>query len=459
MTTTSVPLVLDVQGQAIPLPPGARLMPNLLPMLVPSTMGGPVAQVAANPNDPSQLGLQNLTAQPWPARMPDGTERQVLPGQTLRLAEGVMLSWGGVFVQVRSAFAPAAPPPQPAFGEQPQAQAYGTPPLAQGGWQNPPPPGGWQTGGAGAVRPQQTPLAPPGGSLGMSQIMPLFSKTSRPKLKTVLIPGLILVVFVALLFATSGPTYIDCLGTLLLLMMFTVVYQLCGKKKPWWVFLLTALSTMILMAVFMMFGYFFNTPDNLIGFSIVGLREEFLKSIPVFVGLLIGLKATAPPAYGQPQKESWAERVGVREPLDGILIAAASASGFTFLETLGQYVPGVMQQVAQQSGAAAGEAAGVELLVPRILGDISGHLAYSGYFGYFIGLSALMPKHRVKLILIGFLASAGLHAFWDTFANNVPVMIVIGGLSFAFLAAAIVKARQLSPGRAMNFATQINRTP
>src|SRR5579875_286414 len=103
MTTTATPLILDVQGQVIPLPPGARLTAALLPMLTPSAMNGPVAQVVANPNDPTLLGLQNMTAQPWPVRMADGSERQVLPGQTLRLAEGVMLQWGAVIVLVRSA--------------------------------------------------------------------------------------------------------------------------------------------------------------------------------------------------------------------------------------------------------------------------------------------------------------------------------------------------------------------
>ena len=37
--------------------------------------------------------------------------------------------------------------------------------------------------------------------------------------------------------------------------------------------------------------------------------------------------------------------VGISEPLDGILIGAASAIGFTLTETLGLYVPSIVQSV------------------------------------------------------------------------------------------------------------------
>ncbi|WNN89829.1 PrsW family glutamic-type intramembrane protease [Gloeocapsopsis dulcis] len=82
-------------------------------------------------------------------------------------------------------------------------------------------------------------------------------------------------------------------------------------------------------------------------------------------------------------------------------------------------------------------------------------MAYSGYFGYFIGLSILKPSKRWSILAIGYLSSAGLHAFWNaTASSNFVLAIVIGIISYAFLAAAILKARQLSPLRLHNFATQ-----
>ena len=47
-----------------------------------------------------------------------------------------------------------------------------------------------------------------------------------------------------------------------------------------------------------------------------------------------------------------------------------------------------------QKWSDAGQLVGLQLLIPRILGSAAGHMAYSGYLGYFIGLSALKPRKR-----------------------------------------------------------------
>jgi hypothetical protein len=76
-------------------------------------------------------------------------------------------------------------------------------------------------------------------------------------------------------------------------------------------------------------------------------------------------------------------------------------------------------------------------------------MAYAGYFGYFIGLSVIKPEQRWKILLIG-LASASLpHALWDTVASmdTVPLQAAIALLSYAVLAAAVLKAREISPNR------------
>jgi RsiW-degrading membrane proteinase PrsW (M82 family) len=59
-----------------------------------------------------------------------------------------------------------------------------------------------------------------------------------------------------------------------------------------------------------------------------------------------------------------------------------------------------------QAGAEAGELLGLQLLIPRILGEVAGHLAYSGYFGYFIGLSVLKPSRRWQILAIGYMTAA-----------------------------------------------------
>jgi RsiW-degrading membrane proteinase PrsW (M82 family) len=76
-------------------------------------------------------------------------------------------------------------------------------------------------------------------------------------------------------------------------------------------------------------------------------------------------------------------------------------------------------------------------------------MAYSGYFGYFIGLSVLKTSNRWKLIGIGYLTASGLHALWNSsnVVGNLVTTALAGVLSYAFLMAAILKARQLSPTR------------
>ena len=172
--------------------------------------------------------------------------------------------------------------------------------------------------------------------------------------------------------------------------------------------------------------------------------EELLKALPVLGAYLLARKLPSP----------WRERIGVWEPLDGILLGTASAVGFTLSETLGQYVPEMIQNVSLEAGAANGQTMGLQLLIPRILGSVSGHMAYSGYFGYFIGLSVLKPRKRWQILAVGYFTAAVLHTLWNsTVLINGLLLEIVGVLSYAFLTAAILKARALSPTRSQNFAT------
>ena len=78
-------------------------------------------------------------------------------------------------------------------------------------------------------------------------------------------------------------------------------------------------------------------------------------------------------------------------------------------------------------------------------------MAYAGYFGYFIGLSVIKPEQRWKILLIGLVSASIPHALWDTVLSmdTVPLEAACALLSYAVLAAAVLKAREISPNRSI----------
>lgn len=305
-------------------------------------------------------------------------------------------------------------------------------------------------------------------SVTFSQLFPIVSTGRDLTRKAYLVPGIITVLFVVLMFVTNGvPQLFNLLiAAYMAGAAYYFVYQLCGKRKSWWVLFSSALITIIILLspLLLVFIFVFRgilpgaIPDdpasvNVITFFVnmffgAGLMEELLKAVPVLLAYYLGRKLRSP----------WREKIGVWEPLDGILLGTASAVGFTLLETLGQYVPSIINDVTLQAGdVGARQLLGLQLLIPRVLGSISGHMAYSGYFGYFIGLSVLKPSKRWQILSIGYLTAATLHALWNTTgAINILVLAAVGIISYAFLAAAILKARALSPTRKENFATRLD---
>ena len=322
---------------------------------------------------------------------------------------------------------------------------------------------------APATLPNEDPDRAPLDAVTFSQLFPIVSTGRDLTRKAYLVPGIITVGFVVLMFLSIGnPAFFNILVAAYVAgIAYYFVYRLCGKPKPWWVIAGAVLTTMLLLAspVLPFFILVFRKilPGTLpqVGDSIsfpvllvrmlfgAGLMEELLKAIPVLLAYIVGTKLRSPRK----------EQIGIWEPLDGILLGTASAVGFTLLETLGQYVPGIVNDVTLQAGADYGELVGLQLLIPRLLGSISGHMAYSGYLGYFIGLSVLKPTKRWQILGIGYLTAAILHALWNsTGMINLVVLAVVGVISYAFLAAAILKARALSPTRSQNFATRFYRS-
>ncbi len=303
-------------------------------------------------------------------------------------------------------------------------------------------------------------------SISLTQLFPIFSTGRQLTQKAYLLPGVLTVGFVVLLFLAVGEALLFnfLLAAYLSGAAYFFIYQLCGKHKPWWLLAGAAGMTALLLVSPVLDGFIYvfreilpgkistttplNFPMLLVKmFFGAGLMEELLKALPILVIFFWGTQLKSP----------LRERLGVWEPLDGILLGAASAVGFTLLETLGQYVPETYK-AAINAGENAAQLASLQLLIPRVLGSVAGHMAYSGYFGYFIGLSVLRPRQRWTILGVGYLTAAGLHALWNATGAISPVILAfVGVLSYAFLAAAILKARELSPTRSQNFATRLSK--
>ena len=315
-----------------------------------------------------------------------------------------------------------------------------------------------------ATPPPGKPLSSEADHVSLTQLFPIFSTGRHLTNKAYLLPGGITVAFVVSLFLSVGNPlrFNRLLAAYLAGAAYYFIYQLCGKRKPWWLLVGTALSTVLILfsPVLDLCVYVFrevlpgSLPDNNAGVSLpvllvkmffgAGLMEELLKAIPVLAIYLLGTRLRSP----------WRERLGVWEPLDGILLGSASAVGFTLMETLGQYIPEIYK-ANLMAGEGAAQLASLQLLIPRVLGSVAGHMAYSGYLGYFIGLSVLRSRRRWRILGVGYLTASALHALWNVTGALSPVLLaVVGVLSYAFLAAAILKARELSPTRSQNFATR-----
>ncbi len=207
-----------------------------------------------------------------------------------------------------------------------------------------------------------------------------------------------------------------------------------------------------------------------------GLPEELLKAIPVAIGVWIAIKVT--------DRSSPAAQLRVAEPLDGILIGAAAGLGFAFVETLFNYVPRTITGIIYQTDPMTyikllhakfaslqkglgyehavielhkfypGYAESLQLLVPRLLANICGHAAYAGIFGYYIGLAASRPGQRVKIVLIGLLIAAGVHAAWNASGGGVAGLVA-KLVVFGVFVAVIVKARETSSERSQLLHSQV----
>ncbi|MBV9553325.1 MAG: PrsW family intramembrane metalloprotease [Alphaproteobacteria bacterium] len=272
------------------------------------------------------------------------------------------------------------------------------------------------------------------GEISRADLLPFLMPFGQLRRSAFLWPGATLAVFCTalLMFAAldSETGFFWCLASLISLANLFLVYLWCGKKMPFLYLLMLAGLALALDAV--LSPLIVAAESALPSVFAPGLIEETAKALPVIAVWAAGLLLPHPL-----QRE-----YGVREPLDGILLAAASATGFAFLETMFIYVPKF----------------GALISAPRLLVNIFGHIAYGGALGYFIGLAALRHRRAMPAaiaLLVGFGLSNLLHDLWDAmrfYGGPLAIVsplheIVIGIACFVVLGSLITHAREVSPER------------
>jgi RsiW-degrading membrane proteinase PrsW (M82 family) len=353
--------------------------------------------------------------------------------------------------------------------------------------------------------------SPPGGhKMNRSTLFPLLAGRSGLVGKTQLIPIIVTIIVGFGLAVASIPLKLWIIGGYITFLTTYFVYMLCGRKRPWLV-----IGVFIVMALlfagplgFIAAAYnglfigerldtFLATASSsrriLTAFFGPGLSEELWKALPVLVLAYVAHRWRTPIT----------QRIGIFEPLDGILVGVASAAAFAVTETMGVYVAQAVghafeswfnqglnmfcphvhngqdllinetckQQAiefARKIGRGDALSAALLTILTRGIPEITGHIAWSGVFGYFIGLAALKTSSAVRIVIIGWLSAAALHGAWDSvsfgaYSSNAAVTVgllfLVAALSYVFLGSVILKARKISPLRAENFATVSLATP
>jgi RsiW-degrading membrane proteinase PrsW (M82 family) len=260
-------------------------------------------------------------------------------------------------------------------------------------------------------------------------------------------------------------------------------YEMCSRARPWWLITAVAAATALLIGtpVWHYWAYLFyevipaarwqkatSVAVQLCGwFFGTGLAEEGFKALPLVVLALVGAGLAVLAGHTKGRLSALLagiqRRVSLSEPLDGIVLGVASGTGFFLIETMGQYVPATMKEI-KDVGMQAFE--GLLVLLARGLPDLAEHSAWSGLFGYFIGLSVLRPGMAIVLLPLGWASAAALHAGWDginAVTSSGPLILLawlfLAVLSYALLAGAIFKAREISPTRAASPATARDTIP
>ncbi|MBV6472170.1 MAG: hypothetical protein JPMHGGIA_00423 [Saprospiraceae bacterium] len=171
-----------------------------------------------------------------------------------------------------------------------------------------------------------------------------------------------------------------------------------------------------------------NLVISLFGYVVqVGLFEEAVKSIPVFLAI------------------KWFQKD--LNPLSLITIGVFSGLGFAAFENLHYGDQAVGNTYAKTldygtSGLVSGVQNAMVLVLLRSLSLVFCHAVFSGIVAYFISIANIRGEKKGALILIGFTTAAVLHGVYDWLAGLQPtIAALLAGFSFALFYGYLLKLK------------------
>jgi len=322
--------------------------------------------------------------------------------------------------------------------------------------------------------PMQTPTPRDYGVASASEIMPFRSSRIKIWKSPLFLIAILAALVTPLIFSLMAPaldgadartrlgamTLIGIVAVFFLLMLIQLMVYLYTKPgRQLGIYMIPFIIVAVLLATPLSAPYFIIFREILPGqidpqqqypfvekfikmFFAAGLMEELMKATPILLGAWLTTLAWKSPAF---TNNPAYKLLHVRGPVDGALMGVFAGGGFIFLETAFDYIPRLANQVLQQTNdPGSAVAMGMMLLLPRVFGGIVGHMAYSGLFGYFIGLAVIRPAQKWKLLAIGWLSSSVIHALWNSVDAISPLLnYVVAGICAVAVVGAILKARQL----------------
>lgn len=87
------PFQLAIGSSLYPLVIDSYFSPDQIKPLQPQPGQIHIATVLKNPQDPTQVGLRNLSTVPWRVKAPQGAPKTIQPGQVLRLLNGLLIQF------------------------------------------------------------------------------------------------------------------------------------------------------------------------------------------------------------------------------------------------------------------------------------------------------------------------------------------------------------------------------